>query len=100
MTKTITFQPGYWAFNQALTDAGLHLAMPPEWSRFWTKAKKGVVTLRLADSVLFLTAKFYDAVVTFERTSTRVTAAIDLSKRVSRDVPITRPPYGEVISAA
>lgn len=96
----ITFKPSYREFNSALGQAGLHLAMPPEWSRFWTKAKKGVVKLRLANSIIFTTATFYDAIIVFERTSKKVTAKIDVSKRVHKDAPITKAIYGEVIAVS
>lgn len=99
MDKTITFKPSYREFHIALGNVGLHLAMPPEWARFWTKAKKGIVTLRLANSIFFTTATFYDAIIIFERTSKKVTATIDISKRIAKGAPITKPPLGEVISA-
>ncbi len=73
----LSFDASLDAFKKALWDVGWHLAMPPEWSRFWTKGQRGLTTLRLADTIFFTEANFHDALVAFERRGKRVDAVLD-----------------------
>lgn len=73
----LSFGASLDAFKKALWDIGWHIAMPPEWVRFWTKGPRGLTTLRLADSLFFTDANFYDVLVAFERRGKTVHVVLD-----------------------
>lgn len=92
-----SFKPSLEAFQKALWDKGLHLAMPPRWAMFWTRAKgvkKGAVDLHLADSIFFSepSTNFYIATVLFEKKAGRVHVGIVLGKKRPADEIIKDPP--------
>jgi len=92
------FRPSLDAFQKALHELGFHLAMPPEWARFWTKGvKKGSVELRIADSIIFNNprTKFYDATFLFEKRGKIVDVGIVLKQPIGRGIhapSVKKPP--------